>query len=148
MAISALNVEGYRSIRGIELKLRPINVLVGPNGVGKTNLYRSMFLLAAAAGGQLARTIVEEGGMPSVLWAGPRKKGAVRMLLGVILEQLTYELSGGLPTPPGFATQDEPSMFMLDPEVKEERVWFSEGGPKITLLERNSGSVWARDTEG
>src|SRR5207253_3375422 len=99
MAISALNVEGYRSIRKVELKLRPINVLVGPNGVGKTNLYRSMFLLAAAAGGQFARTIVEEGGMPSVLWAGARKKGVVRMILGVTLEQLTYELSCGLTTP-------------------------------------------------
>jgi predicted ATPase len=148
MAITELSVEGYRSIRKVELRLRPINVLVGPNGVGKTNLYRSMFLLAAAAGGQLARTIVEEGGMPSVLWAGARKKGAVRMLLGVALDQLTYELSCGLPTPPGFATAEEPSMFMLDPEVKEERVWFSDGGPRITLLERNSGSVWARDTEG
>jgi predicted ATPase len=88
MAITALKVEGYRSIRQVELKLGPISVLVRPNGVGKTNLYRWMFLLAAAAGGQLARTVVEEGGMPSVLWAGLRKKGAVRMVLDVTLEQL------------------------------------------------------------
>lgn len=148
MAISTLNVEGYRSIRSVELKLRPINVLVGPNGVGKTNLYRSMFLLAAAAAGQLAPAIVEEGGMPSVLWAGARKKGVVRMRLGVSLDQLTYELSCGLPSPPGFVTREEPSQFLLDPEVKEEHVWFSDGGPKLTLLERSSGSVWARDAEG
>src|SRR5260370_26161223 len=142
MAITELNVEGYRSIRKVELKLRPINVLVGPNGVGKTNLCRAMFLLAAAGAGQLARTIVEEGGMPSVLWAGPRKKGAVRLILGVTLDQITYELSCGLPTPPGFVTASEPSMFLLDPEVKEERVWFSEKkSSKISLLERNGGSV-------
>jgi predicted ATPase len=70
MSISELSVEGYRSVRSVRLELKRVNMIVGPNASGKTNLYRSMFLLAAAAGGQLARTIVEEGGMPSVLWAG------------------------------------------------------------------------------
>ena len=42
MAITALKVQGYRSTRQVELKLRPINVLVGPNGVGKTNLLEAL----------------------------------------------------------------------------------------------------------
>jgi predicted ATPase len=142
MAIGELNVEGYRSIRKVRLRLKRINVIVGPNGVGKTNLYRSVFLLGAAAGGQLARTIVDEGGMPSVLWAGARKKNeAARMSIGVAVDQLSYTLSCGLPMP-------LKSMFNLDPEVKEETIRFSDGGAPITLLERGNGSVWARDAEG
>jgi predicted ATPase len=48
MAISELRVAGYRSIRNVRLPLQRINVLVGPNGCGKTNLYRSIFLLTAS----------------------------------------------------------------------------------------------------
>jgi predicted ATPase len=141
MAIAELKVVGYRSVRQVRLRLKPVNVIVGPNACGKTNLYRSMFLLAAAAGGQLARTIVEEGGMPSVLWAGARKEGSVRMTLGVSVEGLSFELSCGLPV--GSA-----SAFDLDPVVKEESVSFTEGKTTVPLLHRANSSAWARDADG
>lgn len=38
-------------------------MLVGANGVGKTNLYRSLELLHAAAKGTLAEEIAREGGL-------------------------------------------------------------------------------------
>src|SRR5829696_3215342 len=99
MPIRALHVSGYRSVRDVRLALSRLNVLVGPNGCGKTNLYRAMYLLAAAAGGHLARTLADEGGMPSALWAGARAKGPVRMTLGVELDEVTYELAAGLIPP-------------------------------------------------
>jgi predicted ATPase len=148
MAIEELSVEGYRSIRKVRLKLGRINVLVGPNGVGKTNLYRSMYLLAAAASGELARALVEEGGMPSVLWAGAREKDAARRLvLGGRLGELSYELSCGLPKP-GPGLWKEPSLFNLDPEVKEEKITFAADGRPVVLLDRGISSVWVRDADG
>jgi predicted ATPase len=143
VAIVALHVAGYRSVRDVQLELGPINVLVGPNGCGKTNLYRGMFLLAAAAEGRLARTLADEGGMPSVLWAGARGKGPVRMTLGVTLDDLSYGLSCGLTTPVPGGTA-----FMLDPEVKEESVWMRHGSRKVDLLKRKNATVWARDDQG
>jgi len=140
-AVSELYVCGYRSIRNLRLKLDRVNVLVGPNGCGKTNLYQSMVLLSAAAQGQLARALAEEGGMPSVLWAGPRKKGPVRLVLGFSTGDFHYELQCGLSVP-GM------SMFNLDPEVKEEHIWFTCRGKKAALLERDHGSVRARNAEG
>ena len=74
MAIRELHVEGYRSIRRLRLRLGKVNVLTGPNGCGKSNLYQAVFLLAKAAEGSFARAIAEEGGMPSVLWAGVQKR--------------------------------------------------------------------------
>jgi predicted ATPase len=143
--VTELRVEGYRSIRALRVPLRRVNVIVGPNGVGKTNLYRAMVLLAEAARGRLSAALAEEGGMPSVLWAGDRKKGPVRLRLGVMLPPLAYALSAGL-TPPARLPPGSP--FALDPEVKEERVWPCEASPRAALVERRDLSAWLRDDEG
>jgi predicted ATPase len=148
VALLELNIAGYRSIRSLRLELGPLNVVVGPNGCGKTNLYRALYLLAAAASGRLAWTLAEEGGMPSALWAGKRKKEAVRMELGVVLEPLRYHLACGLPQSQMWATGQEPSHFMLDPEVKEERVSILDGGRVVALAERKGPTAFARDGEG
>jgi len=141
MAVLELHVTGYRSIRDIRLQLKPINVLVGPNGCGKSNLYNSMFLLAQAAAGQLSRTLADEGGMPSVLWAGERAKGSVRMTIGVTLDSFGYELSCGLPT-------ISESAFPLDPVVKEERVWLVDRKTRTAMLERKGPQTTVRNLEG
>jgi predicted ATPase len=70
--ISHLSVQGYRSIRTLWTRLGNVTVVLGPNGSGKTNLYRSLALLVEAAHGRLARSVAREGGMPSLMWAGGR----------------------------------------------------------------------------
>jgi predicted ATPase len=67
--IERLHIRGYRSLEDVRLPLRDLTVVTGPNGSGKFNLYRCLQLLARAAQGELARAIVEEVGMPSVLWS-------------------------------------------------------------------------------
>lgn len=148
MAIQELHVSGYRSIRKIRLKLGRINVLTGPNGCGKSNLYQSMVLLAAAANGELGRTIAIEGGMPSVLWAGARKKESVRMWLSVVMDGMEYGLSCGVPKPTSGASREEPTMFALDPEVKEEYLDAPPGRGAVRLLARDGNGAWARDIDG
>ncbi len=143
MTLTRLRAAGYRSLRDITLPLGNLNVIVGANGCGKSNLYRSLFLLHAASRGELARTLADEGGMPSALWAGARKKGPVRLALGVTLGPLDYELVLGLPD-----ANDVPSAFALDPRIKEETLAVVDGRKKVTLLERRLNSAWARDADG
>ncbi|HEY3770271.1 MAG TPA: AAA family ATPase [Candidatus Angelobacter sp.] len=152
MAIREIHVTGYRSVRNLRLHLSQINVLTGANGTGKTNLYNSVFLLAKAAAGGFAQVVAEEGGMPSVLWAGARKSrssGAirmepVRMALGIKTDTFSYELVCGLPK----QTSGEKSAFSLDPEVKEERVWMdAPHGLKVTFFERSPKGAWILDND-
>ncbi|HSM86188.1 MAG TPA: AAA family ATPase, partial [Candidatus Limnocylindrales bacterium] len=152
MSIREIHVSGYRSVRDVKLKLRQINVLTGPNASGKTNLYNSVFLLAKAAAGGFARAIADEGGMSSVLWAGPRKSRSltssrpepVRMRLGVKTDTYNYEMVCGLPP----QTHESRSAFDMDPEVKEEHVWM-EGprGLKVTFFQRNAKGAWILDSD-
>src|SRR5690606_13271679 len=70
MTLAALEIIGYRSVRRIRFPLRQLTVLVGGNGVGKTNLYRSLELMQSAAKGTIAEELAREGGLASVFWAG------------------------------------------------------------------------------
>ena len=89
MNIQEIEISGYRSIDDLKLELSNVTVLVGANGCGKSNIYQSINLIAAAANGQFARRIAEEGGMQSILWAGGRTKHEQpRSRLAVTLDQL------------------------------------------------------------
>ncbi|HEY1527739.1 MAG TPA: AAA family ATPase, partial [Candidatus Angelobacter sp.] len=150
--IREIHVTGYRSVRNLRLHLSQINVLTGANATGKTNLYNSVFLLAKAAAGGFAQVIAEEGGMPSVLWAGTRKSRSMgtirmegaRMTLGIKTDTFSYELVCGLPK----QSSGDKSAFSLDPEVKEERVWMdAPGGLKVTFFERSPKGAWILDND-
>ena len=147
MSIKTLSIQGYRSIQNLRLKMDDINVIVGANGCGKSNLYKAVHLLAKAVNGELAETLALEGGMPSVLWAGKKKettksKTPVRLILSIQTDDFNYEISCGLPTP-------SLSKFTLDPEVKTEQVWFGETRrPGTTILERQGANAWIANQDG
>ena len=149
--VKEIHVAGYRSVRELTLALQPINVLTGPNGCGKSNLYNSLVLIARAAQGQFARAIAEEGGTPSVFWAGgeriryQRKKLPKRVVLGFTAEDYAYELQTGLPS---FNEHALGTMFTLDPRVKEEYVWALDGKRRVVMAKRDEPSAWLRNAEG
>ena len=54
MPVTMALVEGYRSIRKLWTRLGGLNLVIGPNGSGKTNFHRALGLLVEAANGRLA----------------------------------------------------------------------------------------------
>jgi predicted ATPase len=144
--VRALQISNYRSLRDLRLPLAGVTVLLGANGSGKSNVYRALQLLHAAAAGRLAETMVAEGGMPSLLWAGERKRRdeirEVRLTIGAEIDRFVFTLACGLPAPG--------AIFPLDPEVKEEDLGVRVVGRKtpVPLCERRGRAVSLRDPEG
>ena len=58
--IDQIAIAGYRSIRSIILRLGQLNVVTGANGSGKSNVYRSLKLIADAAAGRLAESLARD----------------------------------------------------------------------------------------
>jgi predicted ATPase len=139
-----LLVEGYRSIRKVWTRLEGLNLIVGPNGSGKTNLHRALGLVGEAVRGGLARAVAEEGGMPSIAWAGERSaKEPVRVSIETRFHDFTYALELGLVAHPG------KTIFYRDPEVKSERITLAgEARRPVVLMERAGPSAWLRDDAG
>jgi predicted ATPase len=147
LAVRELHVQGYRSVKEIRLKLKRVNVLVGPNGCGKSNLYRSMMLIAAAARGTFAMDLASEGGIASILWAGGRHKNdKKRLLLEVELKDLTYSIECG--KIPLSQRPPELACFENDPDIKREEVSFRSKGRSTTLVKRENALLMARNMDG
>lgn len=134
--LQTLAVSGYRSLRDVVVPLGPLTVVTGPNGSGKSNLYRALGLLAAAGRGDVVGALAREGGLPSVLWAGPENGGdqgtvrtrPVAVRLGFASDELGYLVDLGIPQ------TDQRSAFARDPEIKREQVFAGAVAKPATLL--------------
>jgi predicted ATPase len=150
--LTAISIQGYRSIPRLYFNVDACSIFVGANGVGKSNLYKALGLLRAAADGNLTRAIAQEGGVESVLWAGARKGGGpVRRVLEAQFEELQYGVEVGLPhsyeVEIGLRRPTE-AAFTIEPLVKEERLTTCVGQRRVVMMERKGPLVTLRNEAG
>jgi predicted ATPase len=62
-----IHVQGFRRLHNLDLRLKPLNVVIGANGSGKTSLLDVFSLLAASAFGRLKETMSDLGGIDANL---------------------------------------------------------------------------------
>ncbi len=62
-----LEISGFRRLHEVKLALRPLGVMIGANGVGKTSILDVLALLASSASGKLSSSLSELGGLPNLL---------------------------------------------------------------------------------
>ncbi|MCK2175994.1 AAA family ATPase [Enterobacter asburiae] len=138
--INTLHIQNYRSIRDMSLELEQLNIVVGPNGTGKSNIYKAIHLMHSAAQGQFSQALANEGGILKVFWAGKTRSDQLRrMNLAVETETYEYELQVGF-----VEKLPYPSQFQLDPVIKEESIWLSgqHRRPSSQLMKRKNQAVF------
>ena len=73
MKLSKITLKGFKSIRElINLQLRPLNVMIGANGAGKSNFISLFRLLNEMVVGNFQNSIVREGGAGTFLYFGEK----------------------------------------------------------------------------
>jgi predicted ATPase len=71
--IQSITIEGFKSIKSIrDLALRPINILIGANGSGKSNFLEAFILLGASEAGELDSYVARYGGADRLLHFGSK----------------------------------------------------------------------------
>ena len=70
--LKRIRVEGFRSVRNMTLELRPLNVLIGANGAGKSNIISFFKLVHELMGGRLQQHVGVTGGASANLHFGPK----------------------------------------------------------------------------
>jgi predicted ATPase len=148
MLLRSMSAENYRSLRTIRMDLGRVNLFVGENGAGKSNLYRSLQLVQAAVRGSFAQEIAAEGGMASALWTGKRRPNEpVRIRLeSELLDEdraisFRYRIEAGL-RPPAAAG------FAFEPQVKAEELSIETGRRPVTVMKRAGPGIMVRNEAG
>jgi predicted ATPase len=145
--LHTIAIRGYRSLREVVVPLSALTVVSGANGTGKSSVYRALKLLSDCGRGEVIGALAREGGLESVLWAGPEQLGGARrtgaahgttrtrpgsLELGFSSADFGYLIDLGLPQDAGLD-----SAFARDPEIKREAVF---AGPRLrpsaTLVRR------------
>ena len=67
-----LQVRGYRSLKEIEIRFRSMNVLIGANGAGKSNLISFFKMMNELMAGRLQKHIALTGHATANLHFGPK----------------------------------------------------------------------------
>ncbi|CDO89433.1 ATP-binding protein [Mycobacterium triplex] len=145
--LQTVAIRGYRSLREVILPLGRLSLITGANGAGKSSVYRALRLLADCGRGEVIGSLAREGGLQSVLWAGPeglkgarrsqKTEGTVRtrpvsLEMGFAADDFGYLVDLGIPQSAG------PSVFVRDPEIKREMLFAGPVlRPSATLVRRS-----------
>ncbi|MCX7045060.1 MAG: AAA family ATPase [Candidatus Sumerlaeota bacterium] len=65
--MTRLKISGFRRLHNLDLEIKPLNVLIGANGVGKSSLLDAISLLSSCVEGKMNDQIIAMGGISNLL---------------------------------------------------------------------------------
>lgn len=106
-----ISVQGFRSIQDAKLDLRDINILVGANGSGKSNVIGVFAFLNAIRQGRLRTYTQQKGGANNILFFGSKITEAIKLEVSFVNSANGYQIS--------LAATELDELY-----VQEEHCWF------------------------
>lgn len=79
--ISRLDIQGYKSIKNQSVELRNINVLIGGNGIGKSNFISAFELMRNIYKQNLQNYVITKNGANSLLYLGSKNTSEINIEL-------------------------------------------------------------------
>ena len=110
-AVDSIRIRGFKSIRDLEVELRPVNVLVGANGSGKSNFIGAFSFLREIRSGRLKSYVLQSGGADSVLHFGSRRTTKLNVYVCFTDKVSEYEINL-TPTADDRLSPDDTVFFM------------------------------------
>jgi predicted ATPase len=115
-----ITVQGFKSIASIkELEMKPINVLIGSNGSGKSNFIGVFEFLHAIRQGHLRDYVIRAGGAEKVLHFGSKTTSKIRIHLSFAQKVNQYSLTLSTTEDDGLFPSSEEVRFWGDKSYKE-----------------------------
>lgn len=95
--LNHIKVQGFKSLRDINLQLSNLNVLIGGNGAGKSNFISLFRLLHEMVHGRLNFTVAKAGGAGVFFYNGPEAAAQIKVSLafGQNAYTATWEATAG-----------------------------------------------------
>lgn len=82
MRVTELHIQGYRTLKDVRWEPGALNVVIGPNASGKSNLLKFLRLISASPRADLNNQVLHEGGMGAILWDGRGEEVSFELLVG------------------------------------------------------------------
>lgn len=132
-----LQVKGFKSIKDSALALRPLNVLIGANGSGKSNCISIFHLINRVVEGRLQLYAGQSGGVDPLLYFG--QKVTHEMAVKLDFEENGYAFSL-VPTKEHTLIFSDEGYYPQDQgETKEKSVSLGSGQKEACLLDEAQG---------
>ena len=132
-----IEISGYKSIRDTRLELRPINLLIGANGAGKSNFISFFRLLNFMSTEALQELVGRAGGADSLLSYG--SKETLQMQASLTFETptgtTTYDMRLVHAEPDTLIFTDEHVTFHRSGYPEPQRVFLGSGQKESKLLD-------------
>lgn len=130
--LDRISIKGFKSIRSAELEIRPINVLIGANGSGKSNLLEAMAFLQAIRAGNLQGYVGRAGGADRLLHFGAKTTDEMAFRARFSNEGICEYRLNLTPTDTGALYPNSEALVFWDKEIypdePRKRVISGEGG--------------------
>lgn len=83
MSIKSIEIKGFKSIRDLSIDLHPINILIGPNGVGKSNFVKMFRMLNYIMDKELQSYVRQSGGADKLLYFGSNETEKIKITIRI-----------------------------------------------------------------